>query len=348
MVTRRRLVQLATGAAAAWVGSAVPGWVARAQQPLMFAGFGGAYQEGQRLALFAPFEQETGIKILDVSANVDLGVLREQVQQRLVRWDILTLPDRLLLAAIREGLLDRIDYNIVDASDIQFNTVHEYYVGAVVLAMMLTYRVSAFTATPPPKDWVDFWTLAKFPGRRALFDGPAYVLEFALLADGVQRERLYPLDIDRAFRSLDRLRPAVRVWWKNFSDPAWLFESQRIEISPWTRTPSAIRRGQPLGYSYDGAAFTFEGWCVPRFARNRDWAMRFINFALQPRQQAALTEQIMFGPTNKNALALIDPALQPLLPSNPVNVAQGFFLSGEYWGAYLGEVTERWNRWRFA
>src|SRR6516165_2101981 len=44
-------------------------------------------------------------------------------------------------------------------------------------------------------------------------DAPRSMI-FALLADGVPRDKLYPLDIDRAFKKLDRIKPHIKVWWR--------------------------------------------------------------------------------------------------------------------------------------
>jgi putative spermidine/putrescine transport system substrate-binding protein len=54
------------------------------------------------------------------------------------------------------------------------------------------------------------WAL---PGARSLFNRSFTSLAFALLADGVPAAELYPTDIDRAFRKLDRIKPHIKVWW---------------------------------------------------------------------------------------------------------------------------------------
>ncbi|ODV43375.1 hypothetical protein AWV79_17990 [Cupriavidus sp. UYMMa02A] len=38
-------------------------------------------------------------------------------------------------------------------------------------------------------------------------------LEFALLADGVPKDKLYPIDVQRALKSLDRIKKNVVKWW---------------------------------------------------------------------------------------------------------------------------------------
>ena len=117
-------------------------------------------------------------------------------------------------------------------------------------------------------------------------------------------------------------------------------------MTPWTRSITPVFEGEPLGISYEGAALTYEAWVVPAGAPNSQNAMRFINWALQPKPQADLTKYVAFGPTNKNAAALVNPKLRPLLSSDPENVRKGFLLSGDWWGPNLDKVTEQWNEWR--
>jgi putative spermidine/putrescine transport system substrate-binding protein len=58
-----------------------------------------------------------------------------------------------------------------------------------------------------------------FPGTRALRNDPQTVLEAALLADGVPRDKLYPLDVDRAFKKLEQIKPDIAVWWTSAVSP---------------------------------------------------------------------------------------------------------------------------------
>ena len=172
------------------------------------------------------------------------------------------------------------------------------------------------------------------------------MMEFALIADGAPKDKLYPLDVPRALKSLDRIKPDVKVWWSQFPQPGVLLKSGEITATPWTRSITFMLDGEPIGISYEGAALTYEAWVVPKGAPNADNAMKFINWALQPRPQAELTKYIAFGPTNTKAMPLVDPKLRPLLSSNPDNIKKGFLLSGDWWGPNLDKVNEQWNEWR--
>jgi putative spermidine/putrescine transport system substrate-binding protein len=344
IVSRRRFLGVATAAGLAGAAWPRAGTRARAasKTELVFVGFGGTYQEGQTKAYIEPFERETGIKVIQTT-GVDLAKLKAQVQSKNVEWDVVTLPDRLRYTAVQEGLLSPVDYRTVDARDILREVVTEYAVGHVTVAMMLTYAKTAFKDRAP-QTWVDFWNPTQFPGPRGMYNFPAYSMEIALIADGVPKDKLYPLDVARAFRSFDRLKPHIKVWWSQFPQPGVLLKTGEIVMTPWTRTITQVLAGDPLGFSYEGAAITYEAWTVPRGAPHAENAMRFINFALQPQRQAELTKYVAFGPTNRKALPLVDTKLRPLLPS--ANLERGFLLSGDWWGPNLQRVQEQWNEWR--
>jgi putative spermidine/putrescine transport system substrate-binding protein len=346
LITRRRLLAATTaGTAALAMPSSITGARAAANE-LVFVGFGGSYQEGQTKAMFEPFEKETGIKVVQTT-GVDLAKLQAQVQSKNTEWDLISLPDRQRYTAVRDGLLQKLDYKVIDARDTMPALVTDHAVGAVTIPMLLTYSTKAYpTPDKAPKTWLDFWDVKKVPGPRGMYNAPPYILEFALIADGVPKDKVYPIDVPRAFKSLDRIKSGVRVWWSQFPQPGVLLNSGEITMTPWTRGISLILEGQPLGVSYDGAALTFESWVVPTGAPHAENAMKFINWALQAKPQAELTKYIAFGPTNKNAMQYVNPKLVPLLSSTPENIEKGFFLSGDWWGPNLEKVTEQWNEWR--
>jgi putative spermidine/putrescine transport system substrate-binding protein len=82
---------------------------------------------------------------------------------------------------------------------------------------------------------------------------------------------------------------------------------------------------------------------VVKGAPNVADAMKFINFAVQPEQQAELPRHIFYGPTNVDALKLIDPAVAKDLPGNPENEKFGAVLNSKWWNENLESVQGRWN-----
>jgi hypothetical protein len=221
-MTRRRFLATAAvaGGAALTFPNVITSAKAAGKNELVFVGFGGSYQDGQTKALFEPFEKETGIKVVQTT-GVDLAKLRAQQQSNNVEWDLISIPDRLRYTAVRDGLLQPLNYSAIpNAKDVQKNLVTEYAVGCVTIPMLLTYSTKAYPGGKAPQNWHDFWDPTKFPGPRGYYNAPPYSLEFALIADGVPKDKLYPLDVNRAFKSLDRVKPAVKVWWSQFPHDA--------------------------------------------------------------------------------------------------------------------------------
>ena len=130
------------------------------------------------------------------------------------------------------------------------------------------------------KTWADFWNVEKFPGRRSLRKNPIDSLEQALMADGVSIDQLYPLDVDRAFKSLDKIKQHVDVWWTGGAQSTQLLQSGEVDlISGWNaRLQSAIDGGAPATIVWDQGLYSIEGWAIPKGCPRADAAKQFIKF----------------------------------------------------------------------
>ncbi len=117
--------------------------------------------------------------------------------------------------------------------------------------------------------WTDFFNVEKFPGRRAMRKNPIDSLEQALLADGVPLDKLYPLDVDRAFKVLDKIKPHIAVWWTGGAQSTQLLQSGEVEMTTgWNaRLQAAIDGGAPAKIIWNQGLYSIEGWGLPRAAR---------------------------------------------------------------------------------
>lgn len=69
------------------------------------------------------------------------------------------------------------------------------------------------------------------------------------------QDRLYPLDVDRAFRVLDGIKSAVREFWIDGATPGLLLQRRQVVASSvWHGRPNQlIKQGAPLAYQWNGA-----------------------------------------------------------------------------------------------
>ncbi len=63
----------------------------------------------------------------------------------------------------------------------------------------------------------------------------------ALIADGVPVDKLYPLDVDRAFKKLEQLKPHVLVWWSSGAQSAQVLKDGEVDmVAAWNGRIQAL------------------------------------------------------------------------------------------------------------
>ena len=77
---------------------------------------GGAIQEGGRAVLWGPAAEKLGVAIKEETADNGLDALRLQANANAVTTDIIVLSGYQAAIAGAEGLLEPIDYSVVDGS----------------------------------------------------------------------------------------------------------------------------------------------------------------------------------------------------------------------------------------
>jgi putative spermidine/putrescine transport system substrate-binding protein len=317
------------------------------QRELVVVSYGGAYQSAQRKAFFNPFEKKYHVRIREESWNGDLAKLKAMVQSGDVTWDVAVVEDYMVPLGGAENLYEKIDYSKVPRAALLPAATNAYGVASCFWSTVLAYNTNSFPGSTHPSGWKQFWNVKAFPGARSLRDDPAGNLEIALLAAGVPKDKLYPLDVDGAFRSLDKSKPSIKVWWKAGKQPAQFLASGKVKIaSAWSgRIFNAIGAGKPEAIDWNGGIVSSDWWVIPRGAKHKDLAQKFIAFASSAGPQADLPKYMPYGPVNKKAIALIPPHILKNLPTAPDNAAKEVFKNAAWWSKHQAEVLKRWNLW---
>lgn len=309
---------------------------------------GGAYEEANVKAIFEPFTKATGIEIVKVPAT--LGKLLAMFEAGNMELDVVDAGELGMLSLSQKGALDKINYKgwkLTNPEDMDHR--RDDMVADIYFSTVLGYNNQVFPTGKQPKSWAEFWDLKKFPGPRMLTDlaAGAVDFEFALLADGVPKDKIYPIDLDRAFKSLDRVRPAIRKFWDTGALSAQMLADKEVVLgSIWNGRLQAIAdKGAPVAIEWNEAALQVQFWGPLKGAKNAENAQRFIDFACQPRMQAALTEHIPYGPTNRQAFKHIPGNVATRLPSSPEHKPKAFLHNAQWWADNRSKVSERWSQW---
>jgi putative spermidine/putrescine transport system substrate-binding protein len=306
---------------------------------VVVASYGGSFQDAQTKAFFEPYAKATGAKVIGTTGT-GYAKMKAMVLSGNITWDVASADAAAFESEVKDDLLQPLDYSIIKADGIPAEFRTKYGVGYMKFAENLAWNKDKFPNGLTPAQFFD----PAVKARRVLPALPYYDLEFALLADGVKPAELYPLDVDRALKVIGRVKDQI-VGFKPPSDIQALIQQGEVDVAfgPGGRISNAIKAGANWTYGWDASVTVVEYWAVVKGAPNVAEAMRFIDFAVQPEQQAELPRQIFYGPTNVDALKLIDPALAKDLPGNPENEKFGAVLNSKWWNENLESVQTRWN-----
>ncbi|MEZ4498816.1 MAG: extracellular solute-binding protein [Thermomicrobiales bacterium] len=221
-------------------------------------------------------------------------------------------------------------------------------VGAAYFSTILTYPAGSQAV---PDSWADFWTAVSRLSEtfeptqyRSLRRSPVGTLEFALLADGVAIEELYPLDIDRAFASLDRIRENVLVWWQEGKEPVELVATGSVGMaSAFSPRIDQLALGSSIRTLWYQGMLSADAWVVPRGTQNDDVAMDFIAFATRAIPTANFSRLVPYGPVNVESFEYLRRERVEVLPSAPANKAVQFVEDFNFWANNVDTLTERFE-----
>jgi putative spermidine/putrescine transport system substrate-binding protein len=350
-VGRRRLGALLGGVSAAALASGMPG-ASWAEMPnlagtkLVFASWGGIYQNTQKAAFCDPFAKATKATIIQ-DGPVDYAKFRVMVKSGSPTWDALDVEAAFLLAGAPDDLFEKIDTKIVDVSRLEPKYVNEYGAGTIVWSYTLGYSLTTYTESNRPRSWADLFDVKKFPGRRMLRDRAVPMLEIALLADGVPMDKLYPLDVDRAFRKLDTVRKDAVFWTTNSQCQQLLADGEvTMGVINNGRLFDLVQKGLKLGIEWNQSLQAVDYLVVAKGSKNVAAAMALINYSTLPEVQAHIANAMANSPTNPAAFALIEEKVKPWMSTNPAYAKISGLINEAYWRDNLKDLTERWTKWK--
>jgi putative spermidine/putrescine transport system substrate-binding protein len=315
---------------------------------VVFASWGGAYQDAERQSYCVPFAEKTGATVAQ-DGPVEVAKFRTMAESKSPIWDVVDVTDAMLYDAGDAGLLEKVDRAAVDVSRVKSQFVDEFGIGNIVWSYNIGYSTKVYGADNHPRSWADVFDVKRFPGKRMLSNGPSPNLEIALLADGVTPGKLYPLDVDRAFKKLDSIKNDVIFWTSNSQSQQLLTDGEVVCGNILNgRAYDAAKKGAKLAIEWNQNIQSVDYLVVPKGAKNLELAMGLIDEMTKPENQAKLANMIAYSPTNPAAFSAINEDIAPWLCTNPSNADKGFVINAKYWRTILKPMTERFELWKLS
>jgi putative spermidine/putrescine transport system substrate-binding protein len=323
------------------------------QQTLRITSWGGSFQDAQRKAFFKPFEEATGIKIIEDTWQGNIGQIRAMVESKNPSSDLFDANPNDVITACDEGIAEPIDKSFIkDPSDFSEGALTDCGIGTDIWAHVWAWDGDRLPKDKGPKNIADVFDNKKFPGRRGMPRRIYGIAEQALLADGVPVKDIYkvlatPEGLDRVFKKLDPLKKDI-VWWTANPQAVQLLADNEVQfvVVPSSHWYGAVtRENQPRNFipMWDGQIYSYDMWMMPRGTANKALAMKYLDFIIQPKQLANFAEYSSYAPATKSGMDVVKPEIRRTLAT--ANATNPIRIDRVWWADHMDSYTKRFEAW---
>lgn len=270
-----------------------------------------------------------------------LAKLRAVVESGNIAYTAFDMESSELVRARQLGLLQEIDWEAVDPNPIFEEAMQPDAFGSSYYSTIMAWRSDA----KAPSNWVEFFDTENFPGKRALPSYPGFVLTFAAMGDGVPPDELFPLDLDRAFKTLERVKDDV-IWWEAGSQAPQLLQDNEAQYAiSWS---GRVAGQEGIEISFQDGMLDTSWFVIPKGADPAEVEAAYIWFRMQTEleRMGCMMEYIPYPGPLLGIEAVIPEETAPLMPTYGPNVEVQWMQNGEWWVENLDEVEERWAEFK--
>ncbi|HEY4193802.1 MAG TPA: extracellular solute-binding protein [Mesorhizobium sp.] len=299
---------------------------------------GGQYGEALRSIMYDPFEKETGIKVVTVQEARSGPKIKAQGSGKAL-WDLTFIFDQ-ETKLLGDCCLMDIDYSKLSESaqktlaTMPDNLKRKKGVALQVIGVAMAYNTEKYKTAP--KDWADFWDVKTYPGKRCMPGWSRFVFEAALMADGVDKDKLYPIDMERALKKIAEIKPYVSKWWTTAAQAPQLMldgEADMCMAYAGRINDLVVNEGAPVDMTWNQGFVYYDFFSIPKGAPNPENALKLLSYRLDAKRGAELSTAYPVPVPSPLVFQAADPKVSRLWANNPDNVKQAIQWSADYWGA---------------
>lgn len=316
--------KLSTGKSSKWVG--VAGLAAIGI--LTFFAFGGQSKstKGGELNIFIwsnylpenvvqEFEEKFGTK-LNIELYDSNEALLAKLQSGGATYDIIVPSDYMVSVLKAQGLIDEINLDAIP----NFSNLDSQFVGLPYdptnqysIAYMWGTTGIAYRKDKIPEA-IDSWGAlldGKYKDRIAMLDDVRETLGAMLKYQGYSLNSKNETEISTAAKLLSQQKPLVKAYDSGGFDQMLLSGDVWITQAYSGQIAKVMNENQNIGYVVpkEGCTIFVDNLCIPKSSKNKELALEFINFVLDQRVAAEITNGTGFSSPNRAARPLIKPEL---------------------------------------
>ncbi|TPK60910.1 extracellular solute-binding protein [Mesorhizobium sp. B2-4-15] len=346
-LSRRKFLKIGAtaGVALAATKLATPAIAQSDAEGLLVSSGGGDFLTALQKAYYDDFTKSTGIKIVPQPWK-GLAELKVMVESNAFgQFDMMLASSGEAASAQGQGLSEPLDYGLIERKALIPGASGDNWFLCNIAANVLSWNTSVFHPGSEPKKWADFFNPAN-SSPRGLWKNANQTLELAALGAGVPIEKLYPLDIEKALKTLDGVRDHI-VWWEGGSQSQQLLAGGEVDMaSMWVNRVKALKdEGKPIDYSFNQGICDGDTIIIPKGHPKKKTAMKLAAYLSTPEPQARLAELLPLGPTNTKAIPLCDPKALAATVADPANLKTARLQDFDWWAKNSDKANNEFTKW---
>ena len=345
-LSRRDFLRLSLSAGLApgiaGLGSLLAGEAHANTKELVIANWGGDAVKLQGAAFGEPYTKDTGTKVIFDGASPLAGKIKAMVESGKVTWDACNTDLFVGEQLGSQGLLEPIDYSVVDKSVLRPGWGQKYAVSPWAYSNVLTYDKTKFPERPPT--WADFFDTKKYPGKRTLWKYHMGAAEACLLGDGVPVDKLYPLDMGRAIKKAKSLGKDLILWTAAAESQQMLRDKEVIMGCIWN-TRARVLESDTKGrvtWTWHQGMLCPDAFVIPKGNPAGKEIMKFFASTLIPQRQVELLSLMGNGPSNPKASEMAPKELNRLDPCFADNMRLQFLRNEAWYEKNYDAAIDQW------
>jgi putative spermidine/putrescine transport system substrate-binding protein len=323
--------------------------------PMIIVGWGGI-SNGFGQEFFSDPFAAAGTPVQWLAApGQQVAALQAQRAAGQTAWDVLNALTASQFAALsQQGLLWKLPADVkAFLAKKMPDGVTDYGVAYATVSDVIACNATAVAACPKtPKDFFD---VDHFPGQRSLYVGdPLIAMAMALQADGVPADKIFPMDIDRAFRKLQVIRPLIRVFWQSGDQSEQMFRSGEVSVAViWNGRARNLAQHPTdrmrVSVSWQGSVYEPGYLAVPAGAPHANAAFAYLEWVVNhPDAMARYAEKTGYGFPNGELFDLLPDNVAPWLPEFPPHFSDQVRLDHSWYLQHKSEIDLRWKEFTSA
>lgn len=305
---------------------------------LVLVNWGGESIPSYKKAFGDSFEQAAGVKVTYDGSGPQPAKLRAMSQSGKIVWDLLDFNAEKAMLLDSEGLVEPIDYTIVDKNKIYPGWA--YKAGAAFYVYSTVFCFDNSKLPTKPNSWSDFWDLKKFPGRRGMRKTPEGAIEACMMAAGRSIKNVYPIDLKLAVAKIKEIKSEC-IFWNSGSQSQDILRNGEVSMGlVWhSRAISLFRESNGrFDWTWNQGLMNVDVLSVVKNnPGGREAAMKLIAHAQDPVRQVELLRVLGNAPVNPAAAAMVPADLRRFDPTQPEHRAVQAELNPLWWN----EPSER-------